>query len=201
MRGCVYFKYMNTIMIVGILVVFVIAAVILIVLIYNIISGREERQASYQNQSKSVLVKNGVNVKKQVIGGEKGEYFTGNLEQGGTYYVNSAVTIWRAVFDNLNTKERSYMDFTRQMWIGRTGASQNEPVKLTLPDDSKISRSHCSIYERDGVLYIQDLKSSNHTYLNGKIITGAVCLQNGDVIQAGNTKLRVQYSIINDRPA
>lgn len=200
MRKCVCFNNMKTIIIVGILAVFVIAAVVLIILIYSIVSGRRKWQEPYQNQRKNVFVKNGVNVKKQVLGGEKGEYFTGNLEQGGTYYINSAMLIWRVSFDNLNTKKRIYKDFTRQMWIGRTDASQNEPVKLTLSDDSKISRSHCMIYEREGTLYLQDLKSSNHTYLNRKIITGAVCLKNGDVIQAGNTKLRVQYSIISNGP-
>lgn len=178
----------------------VIAALVLVVTCI-FMSGRKKRKNQYQNQSKSVLVRNGVDVKKQVLGGEKGEYFTGNLEQRGTYYVNSAVNVWRIVFDNLNTKERFYMDFTRQMWIGRAGSGQKQTAKLILSGDEKVSRNHCTIYESSGTLCLQDLNSSNHTYLNGKVIVNAVYLQNGDVIQAGNTQLKVYYSIMNNRPA
>lgn len=170
---------------------FIIFAAIICVMMF----GGKKRRNPYQNQYKSVLVRNGVDVKKQVMGGEKGEYFTGNLEKQETYYVNSAVAAWKIVFDNLNTRERQYVDFSRQMWIGRTSRNQNEGVKLVLANDEKVSRSHCTIYEAGGTLCLQDLNSSNHTYLNGNIITKAVYLKNGDVIRVGNTQLRVQYSV------
>lgn len=180
--------------------VLAIAFIALIIVICGVLSGRRRHRNQYQNQSRSVLVKNGVNVKKQVLGGEKGEYFTGNLEKNGTRYVNPSVTVWKIVFDNLDTKEQLYMDFTRQMWIGRGGAGQNETAKLSLFGDGKVSRNHCTIYESQGTICLQDLNSSNHTYLNGNVITTPVYLQNGDVIRIGNTQLRVQYSRINGRP-
>lgn len=183
-------------------VMIIVAAALAIVLIvgaaivYRTVAGGRRERNQYQNQSKSVIVKNGVDIKKQVLGGEKGEYFTGNLEKKGTYYVNPSVTVWRVVFDNLNTGERSYMDFVRQMRIGRTDPGQSEPAKLKLPGDGKISRNHCTIYEGNGRLCIQDLNSSNHTYLNGAAVTKAAYLQNGDVIRVGDTQLRVQYSTV-----
>lgn len=180
--------------------VLVIVCIVLIIVICKALYGRKRRRSQYQNQSKSVLVRNGVDVKKQVLGGEKGEYFTGNLEKQGTHYVNPAVTAWRIVFDNLNTGERIYMDFTRQMWIGRTASGQNGVVKMTVPADEKVSRNHCTIYECRGTLCLRDLNSSNHTYLNGNVVTDAVYLQNEDVIRVGNTQLRVQYNLISNRP-
>lgn len=178
----------------------VLVCIILIIIICNVLSRRKRRRNQYQNQSKSVLVRNGVDVKKQVLGGEKGEYFTGNLEKQGTYYMNPAVTAWRIVFDNLNTGERLYIDFTRQMWIGRTTSGQSGVVKMTLPMDEKVSRNHCTIYESGGALCLQDLNSRNHTYLNGNIIINVVYLQNEDVIRVGDTQLRVQYNVISNWP-
>lgn len=190
---------MNTIVIVE-AVVLAIALITLIIVICIVLSGKRKRRNQYQKQRKNVLVKNGVDVKKQVIGGEKGEYFTGNLEKQGTHYVNHNIIVWRVVFDNLNTSERMYMDFTRQMWIGRTDASQNEVAKLMIPGDERVSRNHCTIYESGDRLCLKDLNSSNHTYLNGNMITNAVYLQSGDVIRVGNTQVKVQYSRVNDRP-
>lgn len=199
MRGYAHIKRMNTIVIV-VAAVSVVILITVIVIICIIVSGQSRHKNQYQNQSKSVLVKNGVDVKKQVLGGEKGEYFTGNLEKQGTCYVNSDVRVWRVVFDNLGTGERSYVDFVRQMRIGRVAPGQNEPVKYLISGDGKVSRNHCMIYENGGILYLKDLQSSNHTYLNGNIVTNATCLGNGDVIRVGNTQIRVQYSIINNRP-
>ena len=177
--------------------VLVIAFIVLVIMVCYIVSGKKKRQTQYQSQNKKVFVKSGINVKKQVLGEEKGEYFTGNLEERGTYYINgaNAVKSWRVVFDNLSTGERVYMDFSRQMWIGRGNSENNNRSKLEVMGDGKISRNHCTIYELNNALCIQDLKSSNHTYLNGRLLYDAAYLNNGDIITVGNTKLRVQYSL------
>ena len=127
-----------------------------------------------------------------------GEYFTGNLENEGTYFVNHAMKLWRISFDNFRTGQRTYMEFSGQMWIGRGSASQNSNVRLILSGDSKISRDHCTIYDAGRSLCIQDLKSSNHTYLNGKLVSSALYLKNGDVIRMGDTELKIEYSLVNN---
>lgn len=174
--------------------------VILVVVICNAMFRRRQGRNPYQNQSKNVIVKNGVDVRKQMPGGEKGEVFTGNLGVEGTCYVNPSVKTWRIAFDNLNTGERIYKDFSEKMWIGRTEPAQGEPVKLTVPGDGNVSRNHCMIRESGDRLCLQDMNSSNHTYLNGTVVMNAVYLQNGDIIQVGGTQFRVQYSIIGNRP-
>ena len=174
--------------------------VVLIVVICNAALRSRRGRNPYQNQSKSVIVKNGVDVRKQTPGGEKGEVFTGNLGIEGTFCVNPSVKTWRAAFDNLKTGERIYKDFAGRMWIGRTYPAQGEPVKLAVSGDQKVSRNHCMIWESGGMLCLQDMNSSNHTYLNGNIVTDAVYLQNGDIIRVGSTQFRVQYSIISNRP-
>lgn len=179
----------------------VIALVILGVVVFYSIKGKNKKQIKYQRQSRKVFVKHGINVKKQVLGEEKGEYFTGNLEEQGTCFVNedNTIKIWRAVFDNLMTGERTYMDFSGQMRIGRGRSEDTHRLKMEITGDSKVSRNHCVIYEMNDMLCIQDLGSRNFTYLNGKCLSQATYLKNGDIILIGNTQLKIQYSLMNNK--
>lgn len=180
---------MNGMIIIGIIALIVLA----MTMIYQMRFSKKKKGFYYQNQEKVVIVKNGVDVKKQILGGEKGEHFTGNLKKADTYLINSAVTNWRIIFDNLDTKERHYIKFVNQMWIGRQEPDQPGGAKLILSQDIQISRNHCTIYEVNERLCLQDLNSKNHTCLNGTMISNAVYLNNEDVLQVGNTRLKVWF--------
>ena len=62
---------------------------------------------------------------------------------------------------------------------------------ITIDYDRKISRRHFSVSQRDGVLWIEDLGSSNKTYVNDEIVRTPRILHDGDVLSCGNTKLSV----------
>ena len=158
--------------------VLVIALIVLIAVLCNVVSGKKRKREQRPARKKRVYVKSGVNVKKQMLGEEKGEYFTGKLEDEGTRLVNGSARIWRIVFDNLKTGERMYREFSGQMRIGRGDSDQSSRGYLILAGDNKISRNHCIIYEGRNMLCIQDLNSSNHTYLNGKQLSQAAYLRN-----------------------
>ncbi len=57
-------------------------------------------------------------------------------------------------------------------------------------DDNLVSRRHAIIHFRDGGFQIEDLNSSNGTFVNDKRVTSQPLLEN-DIIQIGNTFLRV----------
>ena len=58
----------------------------------------------------------------------------------------------------------------------------------SIEDNAAISRVHCIIVQRDGVNYIKDNNSTNHTYLNGSELEPGkeVLLKNKTVIQMGD---------------
>ena len=59
-------------------------------------------------------------------------------------------------------------------------------------DASLVSRLHCRLTVRqDGVLEIEDLDSTNGTYVNGKKI-GRTQLKDGDELGVGRVKLKVE---------
>jgi len=60
--------------------------------------------------------------------------------------------------------------------------------------DSKASRQHTRIFLKNGLYYIEDLKSRNGTLVNNQLITN-IQLFDGDEIQIGETKLVFQSKV------
>jgi len=62
----------------------------------------------------------------------------------------------------------------------------------TLGGDPELSRLHARISDRDGHLWIEDLGSSNGTFVNGRRIESETDLHPGDVIKVGTTTLTME---------
>jgi len=73
--------------------------------------------------------------------------------------------------------------------VGRGG--QND---LVLVGDEFASARHARIEARGDGVWVQDLDSTNGTYVNGSRVAGAQRLGAGDVLRVGETDLRVEES-------
>ncbi len=58
-------------------------------------------------------------------------------------------------------------------------------------NDSLVSKKHCNITFEDGKFYVEDLDSSNGTFVNGKRIKKKTALFYGDKLSVGDTILRL----------
>ena len=77
------------------------------------------------------------------------------------------------------------MGMAPHITIGRDPSS-------TLPiSDNYMSHHHARIVDRDGDYLLEDLGSTNGTYLNGKRMTAPAPLRRGDRVQAGNLVMEV----------
>ena len=91
----------------------------------------------------------------------------------------------RVVAGNAAGKE---IQLDGEFLIGR--AADQDDGKLA--DDPEISRSHARISRRAGdQLAIEDLGSTNGTFVNGKRIEGAEVLKPGDTVKVGTTTLQL----------
>lgn len=54
-------------------------------------------------------------------------------------------------------------------------------------DDPRASRAHFSIAARDGEYFLQDMGSSNGTFVNGALVANEARLKDGDTIEFGRT--------------
>jgi FHA domain-containing protein len=57
-------------------------------------------------------------------------------------------------------------------------------------EDSYASSRHARLYDRDGHVYIEDLNSTNGTYVNGARVSAQQLLRPGDIVRIGDTELR-----------
>ena len=74
---------------------------------------------------------------------------------------------------------------------GVTTAGRHDDCQLRIKS-SGVSRRHCQFFEKNGLLLVKDLGSSNGTFLNGKKIEGQRVLEPGDELTIGPVKLRVE---------
>lgn len=74
-----------------------------------------------------------------------------------------------------------------EMTIGRAGG-----CTLSLPDDTFLSQVHARFFTADGRVWVEDLSSTNGTFLNGTRLTRAEALRRGDRVQVGATVLEAQ---------
>ena len=59
-------------------------------------------------------------------------------------------------------------------------------------DDHFISSVHTRVFQRDDNWLVEDLGSTNGTYLNRRKVTGATVIHRGDQIQVGNAIMEVR---------
>ncbi|HEV7722969.1 MAG TPA: FHA domain-containing protein [Iamia sp.] len=73
-----------------------------------------------------------------------------------------------------------------EMTMGRAGGCQ-----VAIPDDTFASQIHARIFSRDGQTWVEDLGSTNGTFVNRSRVTAAVAVERGDQVQIGNTVLEL----------
>jgi pSer/pThr/pTyr-binding forkhead associated (FHA) protein len=93
---------------------------------------------------------------------------------------------------NIDTHEPIVVVNQEVVRIGRS--SDNDVVLKNLP---LASRRHAQVYRHHGAVYIEDLGSTNGTYVNGRRIHGPVGLKNFDKIFIGG--FVCEYMIEDDR--
>src|SRR4051794_35495343 len=59
-------------------------------------------------------------------------------------------------------------------------------------EDAFASSSHARIYNRGGSMYLEDMGSTNGTYLNGRKVQSAERLDMGDTIRIGDSEYRYE---------
>lgn len=58
-------------------------------------------------------------------------------------------------------------------------------------DDTYVSQIHSRVFTRDGKIFVEDLGSTNGTYLNRAKVQGPMVMQRGDRLQVGSTVMEL----------
>jgi len=73
-----------------------------------------------------------------------------------------------------------------EVTIGRAAGCS---ISLT---DNFASQLHARVFQRDGRLHVEDLGSTNGTYVNGQKVTAPLPLKRGDQVKVGATVFEVE---------
>ena len=73
-----------------------------------------------------------------------------------------------------------------EMSVGRGGG-----CGIVLSDDTFASQVHARVYRQGSRFYVEDLKSTNGTFVNGRQVTGASRIRKGDTVRFGQTVAEV----------
>lgn len=90
---------------------------------------------------------------------------------------------------NLRTSQSMVLNIGNQLVLGRS----REGGCFTIEGDTSVSLYHCRMFVYNNVLYIEDMGSSNHTFVNSKKITEPYTLSDGDEVKIGNTRFKVLF--------
>ncbi len=74
-----------------------------------------------------------------------------------------------------------------ELTVGRSGACQ-----IAVGDDTFASQLHARLYRDGDVTMVEDLGSTNGTWVNGERIAAPTVVHRGDSLQIGTTVLEVQ---------
>ena len=74
---------------------------------------------------------------------------------------------------------------------GETTIGRSPLCTISIPDDSFISNVHARIVARDGGIYLEDLDSTNGTFLNSRRVDEPERLRRGDRFTVGNALFEV----------
>jgi len=78
-------------------------------------------------------------------------------------------------------------DLRDELTVGRAAG-----CGVGLADDTFVSHLHARVFRRDGDLYVEDLGSTNGTFLNDQKVMVAVPIRPGDRLQVGKTTMELQ---------
>lgn len=115
---------------------------------------------------------------KDVKGGNKGRSSSNRVKTAyGLEVINAG--------QNSNLKKGSLIHVRNSVTIGR---KEDNAIVLS---DSFVSSNHAKLYIRNNEFYIEDLDSTNGTYINNNKVSGRVKLRVNDEIKIGTVIFKV----------
>lgn len=115
--------------------------------------------------------------------------FSKPSDDGATFLMWNTETSYDIILTDIHSPVKSFQAPLRSnVIIGR----KKDMCGIALDYDKSVSSRHCEIKVRDGKFYINDLQSSNGTYVNGCKVLTEIEIFSGNIIKMGRLELRFE---------
>jgi hypothetical protein len=99
-------------------------------------------------------------------------------------------SLWSIKLKDIRNNRIFVKELGNELILGRVGNGTDQS-RIVIDYETSVSKRHCRIYIKNKDVYIMDMGSSNHTFVNDQMIEDEHLLKDGDVIGIGNLKLEV----------
>lgn len=174
------------VLLISVIAVFAVCMIIALVFIVKLLKK--------QNNSSEIHISGGANIDRGYLSNDN-NYFKGGysgLDETvviGTDHRVAVPVIGAIRITNLGTMQVYTLNISSPVIIGRIYSQGG----LALGGDVSVSKQHCRLYMYQGAVFIEDMGSSNGTYVNSNKLRAPYRLSASDVIKVGNTKLRIDF--------
>ncbi len=173
-------------------VVLIVCIVILFAVIVGLLIYLTRLSATHNKQrSRAAAINGGYTAdafahKAQAGGTLYGEHSKANTQPAGANFMptNSQPTPVILGLTNYATKDR-YEKMLTDSIVVRRGTIDADAKTLCIPDP-RISHRHCAFVLERGAVFVEDLGSTNHTYVNYNVVAGLTRVWSGDIVSLGN---------------
>ena len=183
------------VLIIGVLIGVVVLITLILALLY-IRWEKKNREHIESTNRKIVVNRSGADVNSGHLG--SGSLFNGFGQQSldticiseNSRHQVCSVRNKKIELIHVKTKRKYFIACSDKFFIGRNCNNKivSNSIAINYPS---ISSLHCEIIYSNGKVYIEDKKSTNGTYVNGRRITYGQYLQNNDIVKLGNEEFKV----------
>lgn len=179
---------MNQAVVIILLFIIVILVFVAAVIIFKIFKGDDEKP--------DIHISGGINIDNGRIVYDNNYFKAMAQGQAGTVLTNSEEKSGASAWLRIVNKTDGTIQCFRlreggRITIGREAFDDADFYEIA--DDLLVSRQHCLLFVHRHWVYVTDLASRNHTYLNGSLLTETSKCPAGSIITVGQTRLKIEY--------
>lgn len=148
---------------------------------------------------RNIIVNRGINVATGQIGSNQDKYFRGMSGEIDTICINQMQkqgyvppnSYTQIIFCNMESGHTITKNLTGCLDLGR--GTWEETSFLHISENPMVSNRHCRILRENGAVYLEDLNSRNHTYLNNRKVAQRMQIKSGDIIALGPERFSITF--------
>lgn len=166
------------------IIIVAIIIVLLIVLLVLFIFVKNKKNASQEESQESFSAEN-----NRTVGGLGDE----GLTMAPSGYGESRVTGKKYKVLLVRLGKKAQVKYDIDLYDTYTIGRSESKCRLALPKDTALSSVHCTLFVKNGKIFLKDEHSTNGTFVNGVPISGNFQLNQDDVILLGSYEYRISW--------